>query len=137
MLRIVSECKEFSKWFPLAFMHSFSVVESHPFFCVTLPSFIRSSQTFTTILLYAFNPFQILWCRTCSCLFSNWIYGRLQRSVHVTAWGTAHILRVEIKSQAASPCVLSHQGGQRGQVHADGEHATGQSQLTELSLSLG
>lgn len=33
-------------------------------------------------------------------------------------------------------CVFSHQGGQRGQVHADGDDATGEAELAELGLSL-
>lgn len=41
------------------------------------------------------------------------------------------------QNSLSTSCIFSHQGGQWGQVHADGDHATGETELAELSLSLG
>lgn len=43
----------------------------------------------------------------------------------------------EISNSFPASGVFSHQGGQRGQVHADGDDATGEAELAELGLSLG
>lgn len=163
MLPIVPECKGFLQnciknmkngLFPfLAFIQSFVEVENEPFTnkWVNFPSFITSicfilqleetccnstTETFSAISfdLFCFKFYGTALVSEFDLWLSSWQHMMVcaDNCVNIGkhCWG-------DNTHSVFASCIWSHQGGQWGQVHADGEHATGEAELAELSLPLG